>query len=150
QNMYNNGYTTSNYNTTYSSFNNQPSLNSSTINRNNREPINIDNQNTFGNSENKAEALLSVLPDNIKEGLDVKIDYELNSFYVLGTSTKIERFKKFVQQIDKPVPVILIEVMLIEVSRNSTVEIGVNWGIGDEPTETTGGIFPKTDLTLGA
>ncbi|PQV47444.1 type II secretion system protein D (GspD) [Jejuia pallidilutea] len=116
----------------------------------NRTSVNLGNRNSFNNSTNKAEALLSVLPDDIVQDLDVKIDYELNSFYVTGSSTNIERFKTFVKKIDKPVPVILIEVMLIEVSRNATVETGVSWGLGENAAETNGGIFPKADLTLGA
>lgn len=122
----------------------------STLSRNNREPVNMANQSSFNNSENKAEALLSILPDDIKKDLDVKIDYELNSFYVLGSSAKIERFKEFIRKIDKPVPVILIEVMLIEVNKSATVETGVTWGIGDAPTKTKGSIYPEADLVLGA
>lgn len=119
-------------------------------NRNNMEPSNTNNQNSFSDLGTKGEVLLSILPDEIKKGLDIKIDYELNSFYVMGTSEKIERFKEFIKKIDKPVPVILIEVMIIEVNRNSTIEAGISWGIGDEPVGTKGGIYPKTDLTLGA
>lgn len=146
QSNYNNGnYNNSNYNNYTNQFDNNVSTN-----RNNREPLSINNQNSFINSASKAEALLSILPDDIKQDLDVKIDYELNSFYVLGSATKIESFKNFIKQIDKPVPVILIEVMLIEVNRSSTIEAGVSWGIGDEPVETKGGIYPTTDLTLGA
>jgi len=141
QNGYNNGYN-NNYTNQFD--------NSSGANRNNREPINTSNRSNFSDSSTKAEALLSILPDEITQDLDVKIDYELNSFYVLGPSAKIERFKEFIKKIDKPVPVILIEVMLIEVSRNSTIEAGVSWGIGDQPVETKGGIYPETDLTLGA
>ena len=117
---------------------------------NNRVSVNPNNQNGFGNAQNSGEALLSVLPDEITQGLDIKVDFELNSFYVMGTSSKIERFKAFIKKIDKPVPVILIEVMLIEVNRNSTIETGVSWGIGDEPAKTQGAIYPETDLTLGA
>lgn len=117
---------------------------------NNRVSVSTNNQNGFGNAQNTGEALLSVLPDEITQDLDIKVDFELNSFYVMGTSTKIERFKAFIKKIDKPVPVILIEVMLIEVSRNSTIEAGVSWGIASEPSETVGGIYPETDLTLGA
>jgi len=69
---------------------------------------------------------------------------------VNGPSTNIERFKKFVKEIDKPIPVILIEVMILEVSRSATVETGIEWGLGTEPTQTQGGIYPQTDITLGA
>ncbi|GAA3647406.1 type II secretion system protein GspD [Flavivirga jejuensis] len=144
-NSYNNTYGSSlNTNTT-----NQFITNSGTS-RNTRQSVNTSNRTSFSDTGSKAEALISILPNEITQDLDVKIDYELNSFYVMGAAAKIERFKRFIKKIDKPVPVILIEVMLIEVSRNSTIEAGVSWGIGEEAVETQGGIFPQTDLTLGA
>ena len=58
--------------------------------------------------------MLKVFPSDIVNDLDIKIDYELNSFYVNGSAPKVERFKKFIKEIDKPVPVVLIEVMILE------------------------------------
>lgn len=115
----------------------------------NRQQLNTTNNSSFS-SNNKSETLISILPDNLKQGLDIKIDYELISFYVSGPSTKIERFKKFVKQIDKPVPVILIEVMIIEANKSATIEAGVSFGLGNEPVNNEGQLFPITDLTLGA
>lgn len=115
-----------------------------------REPINTNSNQNFNNYSNKAEALVNILPDEVKQDLDIKVDYELNSFYVNGPSANVERFKEFIVQIDKPVPVILIEVMFIEVNKNNTIETGVEWGLGTEPTTTQGGIYPETNLTLGA
>ncbi|MCD2257586.1 type II secretion system protein GspD [Psychroserpens luteolus] len=131
----------------FGNFNNQ--FNSLSSNQN-RERLNTNTNQSFNNYNNKAEALVNILPDEVKQGLDITVDYELNSFYVNGPSANVERFKSFINKIDKPVPVILIEVMLIEVNNTSLVETGVSWGIGDEPTTTSGGIFPETDLTLGA
>ncbi|WP_340076416.1 hypothetical protein [Leptobacterium sp. I13] len=104
----------------------------------------------FNSNESKGEALVNILPDDVIGNLDIKMDFELNSFLVSGPATDVNRFKAFIEQIDKPVPVILIEVMLLEVSRSSTVETGISWGIGDEPVETRGRLFPDTDITLGA
>ncbi|SNY99672.1 type II secretion system protein GspD [Flagellimonas pacifica] len=111
--------------------------------------INTQN-NQFGDYSSNAEAIVNILPDDVIADLDIKIDYELNSFLVSGPAASINRFKKFIKQIDKPVPVVLIEVMLIEVRKSATIETGISWGIGDEPVATKGGIFPETDLTLGA
>ncbi|WP_452596851.1 type II secretion system protein GspD [Pontimicrobium sp. MEBiC01747] len=105
---------------------------------------------TTSKSSGESKSLLSIVPEEIKEGLDFNTDYELNSFYITGPSAKIERFKAFINKIDKPVPVVLIEVMIIEVSRSSTVETGIDWGIGDAPTTTQGGIFPEANIKLGA
>ncbi len=116
----------------------------------NRQQLNTSNTNNFKDYNSKAEALVNIVPDEVKQDLDIKVDYELNSFYVNGSSANIERFKKFIHQIDKPVPVILIEVMILEVSKSSTIETGISWGIGESPVTTQGGIFPETDITLGA
>ncbi|MGX1931324.1 type II secretion system protein GspD [Flagellimonas sp. 2504JD4-2] len=118
-------------------------------NSNNTRRINTQN-NQFGNYSSNAEAIVNILPDDVVADLDIKIDFELNSFLISGPAANINRFKKFIKQIDKPVPVVLIEVMLIEVTKSATVETGISWGIGENPVETRGGIFPETDLTLGA
>jgi type IV pilus assembly protein PilQ len=121
-------------------------------NRPNSNFQNSDNtrNSRLSNSSVDNTDLLSLVPEEIKEGLDFKTDFELNSFYVTGPSAKINRFKTFIYKIDKPVPVILIEVMIIEVNRNSTTDTGVEWGIGEDAVNTQGAIFPSTDLTLGA
>ncbi len=142
-NNFNNNYRTGDYRTN-TGFNNQNGNNSTQLNRNNNSGFNQNNRN------NESESLLSIVPEEIKEGLDFNTDYELNSFYITGPSAKIERFKTFINQIDKPVPVVLIEVMIIEVNRNNTTDTGVEWGIGENPTITQGGIYPETDLTLGS
>ncbi|GAB1856178.1 general secretion pathway protein GspD [Flavobacteriaceae bacterium MHTCC 0001] len=147
----------------FSGFNNFNNFNNSSFNRNNQ----LNNTSSFNNSnfsnnsinnrinsstssETNSTDLLSLLPEDLKEDLRIAVDYELNSFYVSGAAAKIERFKAFIKKIDKPVPVVMIEVMIVEAKRNATVETGVNWGIGDAPTETKGNIFPSADFTFGA
>lgn len=135
-----------------STFNNRNfNQNDNTLNSNrNRNQLNTNQTGNFNSYSNQVEALVNILPDEVKQDLDIKVDYELNSFYVNGPSANIERFRDFINKIDKPVPVVLIEVMILEVSKTSTVETGVSWGIGDQPTTTQGGIYPETNLSLGA
>jgi len=143
----------SNSNANFGGFNNQFNSNNSNQNFNsnrNREPLNTNSNQSFNNYNSKAEALVNIMPDEVKRDLDIKVDYELNSFYVSGPSANVERFKDFITKIDKPVPVILIEVMFIEVNNTSVVETGISWGIGDAPVTTQGAIFPETNITLGA
>ena len=113
---------------------------------------NIDTRSNtgFGDYQDGAEAIVSIIPDEIKSDLDIRVDYELNSFFISGPASNINRFKSFIKQIDKPVPVVLIEVMIIEVRKSATVETGISWGIGDSPVATQGKLFPSTDMTLGA
>ncbi len=138
---------TSSYGTNYSGTTN-PLGNPQSSGTNRRS---IDTQSRdFGNYENGADAIVSILPDEIKAALDIRVDFELNSFLVSGPSANIDRFKKFIAEIDKPVPVVLIEVMIIEVKKSATVETGISWGIGDAPVNTSGKLFPGADVTLGA
>ncbi len=122
------------------------------ISRGTSSPRRINTQrSSFNSYDSDVEALVNILPDELISDLDIKVDYELNSFLVSGPASNINRFKTFIKKIDKPVPVILIEVMLIEVRKSASVETGISWGIGDEPvTETRGKLFPESDITLGA
>lgn len=137
-----------NFNSTYYGNNTNNGFSSNQSNSNLRS-LNTQSQE-FDIYQDNAEAIVSIIPDEIKSGLEIKVDYELNSFFVSGPSTKINGFKKFINEIDKPVPVVLIEVMIIEVKKSATVETGISWGIGDATVTTQGKIFPETDITLGA
>ncbi len=137
---------TSNYantNTNYLSSNNNGNKPNSLRNNSN-------NTNSNSATNSKAEALINIIPDDIAKDLEIKIDIELNSFIVSGPSQSVERFKDFIHYIDKPVPVILIEVMVIEINKNAIIETGIKAGIGEAPTHTQGDVFPAIDLNIGA
>ncbi len=106
------------------------------------------NTSTSGNTQTKS--ISDIFPASATQGLDIKIDTELNSFVVSGPGTRVEKFKEFIKYIDKPVPLILIEVMILEVNRTATVEAGVEFGIGKEPVTTEGAVFPSAGIKLGA
>ncbi len=155
---YNSGSTYNGNNNNSSYGNNNQSNTSGSFNQNNRsnnqrQNVNTQKGSSFGNHSSKAEALMSVLPDEIKEGLEILTDAELNSFIVSGDAQKIEKFRAFIKKIDKPVPVILIEVMILEVKKSNSLSTGLELGIGDAPVNDKGTIFPSTGssgLTLGA
>ncbi len=120
-------------------------------NRNQRNSnFNRTSQNSSSNTTTQAGSISDIFPATVLEGLDIKIDTELNSFVVSGPGARVEKFKNFIKFIDKPVPLILIEVMILEVNRSATVETGVEFGIGKEPAVTEGATFPNANITLGA
>ncbi|WP_281232424.1 type II secretion system protein GspD [Flavobacterium gelatinilyticum] len=141
----------------YSSYDNSNRYNSNSNSNysNQNSNFNTNSSNNYSSSSgtsrsNPSESILTIIPDEIKKDLDIKIDKELNSFLVNGPAANIERFESFISYIDKAVPVILIEVMLLEVNRSATVETGIKAGIGDKPVTTTGTVFPTADINLGA
>ncbi len=96
------------------------------------------------------DAIKKIIPEELLQSIHLKIDAELNSFVVTGKATDINRFRDFVEYIDKPVPVILIEVMILEVNKSATVETGINFGLGEEEIDTEGQAFPNTNMQIGA
>jgi type IV pilus assembly protein PilQ len=108
------------------------------------------NSNNAINNATNNEALLRIFPKDVTEDLEITTDLELNSFVVSGPSQNIERFRKFIERIDKPVPVILIEVMFIEYSQSTLLETGMDLGIDEGSTNTQGTLFPKAEMSLGA
>ncbi|SNR15455.1 type II secretion system protein GspD [Tenacibaculum jejuense] len=130
------------------SFNNRNTV-SQGFNQNRRQ-VNQRSQAPFSDYNNKVEALLNIVPKGLLTDLDIKVDTELNSFIVAGDTQKIDKFRKFIKKIDKPIPVILIEVMILEVNKTSTVDTGVEFGLGDAPVNSSGKLFPSSEFTLGA
>ncbi|RTY83027.1 type II and III secretion system protein [Flavobacterium sp. LS1P28] len=129
-------------------------INYSNYNTNFSDPKNGSNNqfqsNSSAASSNTSESILSIIPDEIKKDLDIKIDKELNGFLVNGPAANIARFESFIKYIDKAVPVILIEVMLLEVNKSAIIETGISAGIGNKPVTTSGAVFPSVDINLGA
>jgi type IV pilus assembly protein PilQ len=154
----NSGNNSSYNNSSGNSFDNSNSNN----NRNNAGGFQSQNNNASSQNLNSSGAggssggtsasasILSIVPDEVTKDLDIKIDKELNSFIVNGPSANIERFESFIKYIDKAVPVILIEVMLLEVNKSATIETGITGGIGDKPVATKGNVYPNSDILLGA
>ena len=126
-------------------FNNNGGLNNNTSARN-QNP----SSQTARPSEGNSQSILDIIPDDISTDLNITLDKELNSFIVSGPSLNVTRFRDFIKSIDKPVPVIIIEVMILEVSKSTTLDAGIEWGLGTEAVTDQGQLFPSTDITLGA
>jgi len=87
------------------------------------------------------------IPSNIKDKLEIIEFVELNGFLVSGGQQMIQDFKSFIMQIDKLVPVVLIEIMIIDVKDFANQEMGLKAGRGEVP-ESAGKIFPSFDVVL--
>jgi type IV pilus assembly protein PilQ len=94
--------------------------------------------------------LLDVIPDGLKADLELKEFSDLNSLLVGGPSIRVDELEKFIQKIDKIVPVILIEVLIVNMNKSYTVSTGIEAGIAGQPVTTQGKVFPELDIQLGA
>lgn len=97
-----------------------------------------------------SEKITESIPKEITRDLEIKEFADLNTIYVAGTRERVRVAEEFIKSLDKVIPVILIEVMIVEVKRSSSVESGIKAGLGDKPLKTQGTAFPDVDMDLGA
>ncbi len=90
------------------------------------------------------------IPSDLKKGVEVKTFVELNSLILNGPAIKILEIEKFIRDIDKVVPVIMIEVIIVDVNSSRTTKAGLSMGLSETPVETGGTILPGLDMTLGS
>lgn len=96
------------------------------------------------------DLILDYVPADLKNLIEIKEFPELNSLVISGSIPNMDELEKFVKDIDKPVPVVMIEVMIVDYQDTEGLSIGVDAGIGTEPTQTQGKVFPGWDYTMGA
>lgn len=94
-----------------------------------------------------ADAIIDVIPNDIKKGVEIKLFKELNSLLLSGSSPQIEEITRFVYFLDKVVPMVLIEVVLVDVRKGHTVETGIGAGLSDS-VRAGGSLFPELDYTF--
>lgn len=96
------------------------------------------------------EKVIDYIPGELKKGIDIKPFNDQNSLIVCGSQPVIEELERFLRDIDRIVPVISIEVMIVDVNNSHTVASGIKAGLGTKPTPTAGEVFPSLDINLGA
>jgi type IV pilus assembly protein PilQ len=96
-----------------------------------------------------ADKVPDYIPAEMKKGVDVKAFPDLNGIILSGSEPRIMEIENFLAQIDQVVPMVLIEVIILDISKTHTVATGIHAGIGTPPTNS-GTITPGTDVTLNA
>lgn len=76
-------------------------------------------------------------------GGTISVDKRTNMIILTDTRKKIDEAKKLIYKLDKVTPQILISARIVEVSKNFSREIGVNWGVKstDVYRDDLGGLY---------
>ncbi len=96
------------------------------------------------------EKVVDFIPAELKKGVEIKPFNDLNSLIMSGSQPRIEELERFVTQIDRIVPVVSIEVMIIQINNTSNVAKGLQAGLGTAPVTSSGTIFPGLNMTIGS
>ncbi len=93
------------------------------------------------------------IPADLTKDVKVIEMVENNSLIMTGNSIGITKMKDFIMQIDRVVPVVLIEVTILDVTDSYKFSSGLRVGLSDgttnmPPSTTNGSILPGIDLNF--
>jgi type IV pilus assembly protein PilQ len=91
--------------------------------------------------------IVQYIPDGLKKGMDIKEFTDLNCLIVCGPESSIDILESFIRQIDQIVPLVLIEVLIVDQKSDFTIATGLSIGLGSSGfTQTKGQVLPGIDL----
>ena len=96
------------------------------------------------------EGIPDFIPADLKNGVDIQESVELNSLILSGALPQINELKRFFNSLDKVVPMVLIEVMIVDVDRSKTIETGINIMNNESPSTTGTYSGGRTNITLNS
>lgn len=97
------------------------------------------------------DKLLDFIPADLKKNVDLKVFPDLNSLILSGSQPRIEEIETFLRDVDKVVPVVLIEVIIIDVNNTYSLSTGIEAGLSNSntpPSQNT--VMPGVDVTFDA
>jgi type IV pilus assembly protein PilQ len=95
------------------------------------------------------DTVMAMIPADWKRGIEIREFREQNTLLLSGSIAQIREVEAFVKQLDVLVPVVLIEVTLIDFHKTRTVATGIAAGVSDS-VKTGGSVLPGINFTLSA
>jgi type IV pilus assembly protein PilQ len=93
------------------------------------------------------DTIQNMIPNEWKRNVEIKEFREQNTILLSGSAPQIAEIEGFIKQLDKLVPMVLIEVTLIDVHKGKTIKTGISAGVADS-VKTGGTIFPGLIILL--
>lgn len=93
---------------------------------------------------------VSFVPANLKKDLEIIEFKEQNSIIVNGIADQIKKLEQFVLSVDKVVPMVVIDVLIIDNKSNYNISTGISAGISDAPVQESVKLLPELNVTVGA
>lgn len=95
------------------------------------------------------DTIQNMIPAEWKKGIEVKEFREQNTILLSGSSPQVNEVEAFIKQLDKMVPMVLIEVTMIDIRKGKSISTGIKAGVSDS-VKTGGTVFPGLNYTFGA
>ena len=96
------------------------------------------------------DSIIHIIPAQLKKEVEIKQYPDMNSLILTGAHDRVSALARFIQNLDKRIPVVLIEILIIDYTNTKALSTGISAGLGTQPTTTSGSIFPSVDISLGS
>lgn len=97
------------------------------------------------------ETVLKAIPSKITKELELKEFIELNGIIASGHFWAVKELKEFLMQLDVNVPMIQIEVLMVQYEKSYEIQTGLRAGVADSNVNSSlNNLFPTTDITLNS
>ena len=94
--------------------------------------------------------LSQLIPTALQKDVFIKELPELNALVLEGSKVAIEQLIYFIRQIDKSVPVVMIEVIIVDYIKSRGLDVGIDMGLAEDVIESSGELFPSLNTVKGA
>ncbi|SMD08405.1 secretin and TonB N-terminal domain-containing protein [Pedobacter africanus] len=96
------------------------------------------------------DTIMNMIPSEWKKGVDIKEFKEQNTLLLSGSGPQLAEIESYVRELDKLVPMVLIEVTMLDIRKGHTTKTGIEAGLADSVVKTRGTVLSGVDMTLGA
>jgi len=96
------------------------------------------------------DTVMNMLPAELTKGVDVREFKEQNTLLLSGSAPALTELESYIRELDKLVPMVLIEVTLLDIRKGHTISTGLSAGLADSVVKTKGKILSGIDMQLGA
>ncbi|MDP4196303.1 MAG: hypothetical protein Q8940_14700 [Bacteroidota bacterium] len=97
----------------------------------------------------RADKVKEMLPPTLLQTVNVSVSIEHNGLVIMGNEENVNNLESYLAAIDKPVPQVLIEALVVDYNLNDLFQLGITAGQGDSSvTNRTNKFYPSVDATL--
>lgn len=97
------------------------------------------------------DSLMAIVPQDLVSGIETIVFREQNSIMLSGPGDRVKKACSYIKMLDKLIPVVSIEVMIIDYNTSYTISTGIEVGISNaEVAPTSGRVLPSVDINLNS
>lgn len=97
----------------------------------------------------QADKIIEMIPDALTEKVSVSLAREHNGLIFNGSNEDIANLEYYINEIDQPVPQVMIEALVVDYNLDEIYNLGISAGIGDSTTNfRSDKYYPSVDMTV--